>query len=831
MDIKDLKERANKCAESLIYTIFPNAIKKGNEIEIGSLNGELGRSCKYNLQKNLWSDFASPDKGGDIISLIKETKGLPWLEQQLGEAPKKDFIFITPAPELDMSRVIHPTLGKPILYHPYRDKDGNLLNYVFRFAAEGNKIWPYSFTDKGWRWKQLPSPRPLYNLVMLNKLKDKTIIIVEGEKCADALQAKLPENPVITWSGGANGVNSADFSPLYGKENIIIWPDHDEPGISAASRIEKILSKNGCKDINILNIPDDKPKGWDCADAILEEMDIEEFIKQALIKPDVRPEKWYKPLGHNHGLYYYYSNKTKQVVELSPEKHNESNMYMLANPQYWQSLGFFGTKKDVDYKLVMRFLMDQCHEVGVYAPKNVRGRGACIDEGRLVYHLGNKLIVDGQERQLLLESSTNIYEALDPIALPYMDNPLTVTEAKKFLDLSRYLLWENTLSAYYLAGWCVLAPLSGALRWRPHIWITAPMGTGKTTIVESIISELLIKKNFCLFISGNSTSAGISARLVAEPLPVIFDESEADTQAGQARIQDVLSMMRVASSNNGAEVLKGSPQQRAHNVEVRSSFCLASIGVAIKHAADESRCCVLNLKSPNWGDKDEEQFRLRHYAEFLNMKKFMNREYSLRFIARTLRMWPILRDNIEIFRSAAAAELGNNRAGDQIGSLLAGAYSLISDDRIGMNEARAWISEQNVKRGFVENKVASTGCLEMLYTKTLMIVGGDRVHERTVKELIDIASGVNKDMRVSYEEASDKLARTGMAVLDGCLYIANKNEMLAQLLRSTPYVDTWAHVLKQMPNADNNDNRGVNFKGVVSKCTRIKLNGEGNPFL
>jgi DNA primase len=46
---------------------------------------------------------------------------------------------------------------------------------------------------------------------------------------------------VLTWSGGANAVAKADFSPLQGR-NVIIWPDNDEPGFKAALALAELLS-------------------------------------------------------------------------------------------------------------------------------------------------------------------------------------------------------------------------------------------------------------------------------------------------------------------------------------------------------------------------------------------------------------------------------------------------------------------------------------------------------------------------------------------------------------------------------------------------------------
>lgn len=137
---------------------------------------------------------------------------------------------------------------EPELVHEYRDRAGMLLGLVLRRALrEGGKETPtvrYVELPDGRRvWARMPfdKPRPLYGLDRLGDTGQ--VFLVEGEKAADALR-RLLGKPVLTWSGGTNGVQHTDWSPLHGRD-VILWPDADQPGLDAMVRIGAHLKANG----------------------------------------------------------------------------------------------------------------------------------------------------------------------------------------------------------------------------------------------------------------------------------------------------------------------------------------------------------------------------------------------------------------------------------------------------------------------------------------------------------------------------------------------------------------------------------------------------------
>lgn len=125
----------------------------------------------------------------------------------------------------------------------YKDKTGKTIGHVVRFENERKKdIIPYFHRNQRGDWYEgFPkTPRPLYSLNFIARApQDLTIWIVEGEKCAEALQ-RLPggiKRLAVTSLGGTNAAQLTDWSPLAGR-TIRIWPDNDKPGKKYAEEVK-----------------------------------------------------------------------------------------------------------------------------------------------------------------------------------------------------------------------------------------------------------------------------------------------------------------------------------------------------------------------------------------------------------------------------------------------------------------------------------------------------------------------------------------------------------------------------------------------------------------
>lgn len=177
--------------------------------------------------------------------------------------------------------------------YTYTDECGNHLCTVKRrdnplTQKKSYTQWTYN-NDGQLLPKGLPSdvPKPIYNLAGLLAQKDKPLLIVEGEKAADAGITLFPEFAVITWLGGSGTASKADCTHLANRD-IYLLPDNDSPGYKAMNllkeRLLSIANKIYFVDIQTIKLS----KGWDIADLLKEAGEITlEDIK--ILIHDTRP--------------------------------------------------------------------------------------------------------------------------------------------------------------------------------------------------------------------------------------------------------------------------------------------------------------------------------------------------------------------------------------------------------------------------------------------------------------------------------------------------------------------------------------------------------------
>ena len=169
----------------------------------------------------------------------------------------------------DQPKPNHPTKGQPDEWYEYVAGDGqNVEFYHCRWNAgtSGQKktFAPVHWQngEPNWAW---PDQVPLYNLDQIVGHPDAPVVVVEGEKAAEAAQDLPGWHVVTTWAGGCNAVKRTDWSPLKGRD-VIIWPDADEPGIKAAQSVSEQCRTIQAKSVRIVQLPDYLPEGWDLAD-------------------------------------------------------------------------------------------------------------------------------------------------------------------------------------------------------------------------------------------------------------------------------------------------------------------------------------------------------------------------------------------------------------------------------------------------------------------------------------------------------------------------------------------------------------------------------------
>lgn len=532
---------------------------------------------------------------------------------------------------------------------------------------------------------------------------------------------------------------------------------------------------------------------------------------------DVGPIKnpHFTVLGYNRGTYYFFLHGQGQIKEMSASGMSELGLIEIAGLNWWED-AFPGERSKIDTKAAAEFLIRTAEKRGIYDPSRSRGRGAWVDDGRMVYHHGGYLSVDGKATDITRIKSRYVYELEMSLPDP-SETAMTSDEGEALLDLAAGFRWSKPGSAALLAGWVALAPMCGALRWRPHIWITGGAGCGKSTVLNDFVHHLL--DGLSEFAQGNSSEAGIRQTLGSHALPVLFDESESNEEADARRIQNVLSLIRQASTETKAKTMKGTAGGSSMSFLTRSMFCLASIQVALKQQADVERLSVLSLRSKH-EDKDPAKTWQRISQAINAMKADLT--LPARLFRRSIDLLPTTLRNVGVFSAAAAQVFGSQRDGDQYGTLLAGAWSLISTELVTHDQAMEMInrydwSEHHERHGTDE----SVRALQSLMEAHVRVKSGI---ELTVFELVKAAYGVSTEhVDVNQQTADAILQRYGMKLDGDRLLLSNDSNELRRLMKDTTFAADYRGVLLRVPGADRHGNKATRFSGVPSKCISLPL--------
>lgn len=332
-------------------------------------------SFKVNPAKQICHCFGC-GKGGDAIWFLKEYEGLTFLEAveslgggalpsgispvQAAAAERKratPWVPVMPAPAgAPQPPRAHIKRGLPQRVWTYRDAAGAVLGFVYRFVKSdgGKEVLPVVWArheetgEEEWHWLSFPKPRPLYGLDRLAAKPDATVLLTEGEKCADAGDQELPDLASVSWPGGGKADGNVDWSPLAGRK-VVLWadadakrvpltpeerdagmrqedkpllPESEQPGVQTMARIRDRLLALDCKVWEVkLPPPGAKPDGWDIADAVMEGLcgaELAEFVRSRVRSvvpavPAVAPEFVEQP-----GL-----EPPPEGTEQRPEKRNK----------------------------------------------------------------------------------------------------------------------------------------------------------------------------------------------------------------------------------------------------------------------------------------------------------------------------------------------------------------------------------------------------------------------------------------------------------------------------------------------------------------------------
>ncbi|HHA3594164.1 TPA: toprim domain-containing protein [Salmonella enterica subsp. enterica serovar Newport] len=523
----------------------------------------------------------------------------------------------------------------------------------------------------------------------------------------------------------------------------------------------------------------------------------------------VIPES-FQILGYTGDCFVFYQHEQKQVKFIGQTNFSEATLLNLAPLEWWEY--YFPAKNGYDKANALNWINRTANRVGFFDAKRIRGRGAWEDNGRLVYHHGDRLTVDGVQVDLSHVDSTYIYPRR-PNMPSFNDEVLTALEGRWLLSIANKLAWTRAASAPMCVGFAFLAPLCGALRWRPHVWITGGAGSGKSTVMADFVIPMM--QGFCEFVQGASSEAGIRQELGSDALPVLMDEAETNNKRETGRMEAVLALVRQASSETQARTLRGTAGGQSLHYLIRSMFGLSSINTHLSKQADADRLTRLELvpardrKIDNWESLKEDFHAVKSMADL-----------SSRMLTRAVSMWPVLSAAIDIFRRIGAKFFGSQRQADQYGTLMAGAWCVSNDalpsdeDCEQMYQSYNW--DEHVDADDHDDAQAA---LEVVMTSIIKTKFGDMQVQQLVKGLCDDAPAIERS--TCYES----LLNAGIRLDNTKAYLcfATSHPVLVKLVSEYPFANDLRGQLKRISGADVFDNKAMRFGSLSKKVVRVPI--------
>lgn len=787
--------------------------KKGSEWRWGSHG-----SMVVDVEKGTYYDHESKEGGGPLDLIIRETSAatikaaISWLEQQ-GIKPKDN-----PEPKQK---------SKLVKTYDYINEDGELVYQVCRFEPKGFR--QRRPDGSGWKWS-IKGVTPLpYRLPELLAKPNATVLVVEGEKDADNLAAL---ELVATCNSGGAGKFDQALVPYFKGRKVVIVPDADKAGQEHVQTVAERLYPVA-DSIRVLKLPGLTGK-QDVSDW-LKTHTKQDLISAAKIAPVWSPEpveetvraepepvdendgKPFKALGYNGSHYYYLPRGTEQVCEIKRGSHTSPSELMSLAPLEWWEVIYPKQNGGPDWHAAANDCMRNCERRGIYSHERERGRGAWYDKGRAVLHLGDRLLVDGKETRIIDHETRYIYTKQAAMEYGVNSRAATTEEAASVAKVFHKLNWSKPVHAQLLAGWCALAPICGSLSWRPHVWLTAQRGAGKSWIQDHIINPLLGPS--ALMVQGSTTEAGIRQKLKQDARPIVFDEAESENQKSQTRMQTVIELARQSSSDSTAEIIKGTVQGNGMAFRMRSMFLLGSVNVSLVQAADESRFSVLSLQAP---EKTVEEIA-RFEAFSKDVDNLLVPDMCAKLRARSYKLMPVIRDNAKTFSRAVAEVIGSQRLGDQVGTLIAGNYSLYFDDVVSLDEARSWIENVDFSDAEeAETEADESKCLSLILEHQIRFECSKGIITRSIWELILCANADRYIDGLMSEDANEVLLRHGLKVQEKQLFIANNHSQLAKIFTNSPWSSGWKTVLTRAKSAKKLKHP-IHFNSVRTRAVSIKI--------
>ncbi len=292
MTPRELSKMLAKDAETICRQLLPAGKRQGSEWCVGDLHGSGGDSLRVHLTGNkagVWKDFATDERGGDLLDLYAQTQNAPirdainWAKEYLGVLDSqitKKREYRKPdkpqcrAPQSNVRQWLTSRGITDEVIQRYRVaeqgdyavfpflRDGELVFVKYRHYADKKNMRVESGCEPIlFGWQAIPEDA-------------RSLLICEGE--IDALSWSVMGVAAVSVPNGAQGHTwiENDFESLERFDDIYLSFDMDEAGQKGAQEVADRLGRERCK---LVKLP--KKDANECLQAGL--TDWQKFVSDA----------------------------------------------------------------------------------------------------------------------------------------------------------------------------------------------------------------------------------------------------------------------------------------------------------------------------------------------------------------------------------------------------------------------------------------------------------------------------------------------------------------------------------------------------------------------